>query len=122
MNDGRIGIAVTYCVGTLWVCHMDAMPQFFRRFAALVTTPAGLGLWLILLCVHYEFFPNLRDHSFTIFRVTWSLKQTFASSGFIVALYFTRYSIHHLISGGLELIMARTNMIPELIDTNSNGN
>jgi len=112
-RDGRLGISITYWVGVMWICHMDAMPQRIRRFASLLTFLASLDFILGLIFVHYELYPDLVDFKFYAGGVEWTCKQLFSSSCFIVALYFVRYTVLQWLQPE-HMVMIKPSLLPKI--------
>jgi len=76
-----------------WYCCMDAMPKPIRKFASLVAIFGVTDFIVLLVCVHYSFFPFLYDYSLNIRGITWSLKQLFSTSCVNVTIYWIRYGV-----------------------------
>jgi len=71
---------------------LDSLPERFRRLRTLIWLGnASLGIFS-LVCLHYDFWPNISHYQFHFYSLEWEDRQMIESTGFVVMAAFLRFA------------------------------
>jgi len=92
LRDHRIVLAVCGSFNCIFCCCLDALPYAYRKHSGPIQLNNGIYALVLLLGIHYDWFPNIIDYQFQFQSIKWEVRQMVESTIFIFLLWSLRFS------------------------------
>jgi len=89
-NNTRAILSLPSILFFFWIFLLDASPKIIRKYSVIILINSLLCVFLVVLCIHYNYFTNFHNFSFRIGDVEWTTKQVFTSCLTVIVIYLIR--------------------------------
>jgi len=89
-NNIRAILSLPSILFFFWIFLLDASPKIIRKYSVIILINSLLCVFLVVLCIHYNYFTNFHNFSFRIGDVEWTTKQVFTSCLTVIVIYLIR--------------------------------